>query len=166
MEGASFLENIDIIWLLFGALLMAIEVIFIPGVGFLFGGLAALTIGIAVARHWLPYDDYIMQFGWFFAAAILWTILLWYPLKRFLKHPHSDFSNIVGSTAVVLKKPLTKEKRGVVKWSGTNMSAILDTKSEADLVPVGEEVEVVRTKGNMLIVCPLGDLPSILSKEK
>lgn len=161
MESLPLFENSDVYWLLLGAALMAIEVIFIPGVGFLFAGLGAITIGIAIARGWIEYADLTAQLGWFFAATTVWGAVLWVPLKRFLRHDRVDYSNIVGSIAVVIDEPLTKDKRGKVKWSGTTMIAMVDKKSPLSTIDVGTEVEVISTKGNMLMVQSVGDLPTM-----
>ena len=55
-----------ILWLAAGAIFIAIEIVGVPGIGFLFAGIAALIVGGGVEFGLFAADDYVPQFVIFF----------------------------------------------------------------------------------------------------
>ena len=142
------------IWLLVGVVLVALEILGISGVGFLFAGLGALTVGAAIDLHWLSADATVYQFVLCFAAAAVWTALLWIPIKRHRQHGRRDYSNIIGDTAYVGSNGITKKKGGEATWSGTIMKAQLAPDAHIDSLEAGAQVTIVGITGATLIVKP------------
>lgn len=145
----------SVFWLLSGALCIVLEAFAIPGVGFLFAGLAAISLGALLNLGYITEGAYLIQLTIFFLLTIGWALLLWIPLKK-LRVPSQgeNFSNIIGEKAHVSETPLIKGKEGYVKWSGTLMKAKLAEDAGIAIVALGEEVEIVQAKGTMLIVKP------------
>lgn len=141
-------------WLLAGGIMVALEAFILPGIGLLFAGLAAIVVGAAVQME-LVANPYA-QAGLFLALTGAWAALLWKPLKKFHRGSHkgAGYQNIVGTTAAVINEPLVKGKKGQVRWSGTNMQAVLDPHALTDNVAVGQEVTVVAIEGIVLTVRP------------
>ncbi len=136
-------------WLLAGAVLIGLDILALPGIGALFSGLGALTVGAALIAGFI--ESMTAQFTLFFVATGVWAILLWKPLKQFLKGKETGFDDMVGSTAVVFGSPLEKGKKGKVRWSGTIMNCQLDAE-EAGSLEVGTEVTITRVSQGVLIV--------------
>lgn len=153
MESGTF---ITVLWLLAGAVLVLLETFTVPGIGFLYAGLASITVGGLLAAGYFDQADLTLQFSWFFGFTALWAVVLWKPMKR-LRYRTTDkeYKNMVGSTAVVKDIPLTKNKLGNVQWSGTIMQAKLADDSPVESVPAGEEVIVTAAEGNRFIVKPV-----------
>ncbi len=139
------------IWLFVGALLIIIEIVVFPGIGFLFTGLGAITVGAGLILGWV--DSLSAQLILFFLATAFWTAILWMPLKKFIAGKESGFDDMVGSTAVVFGQSIEKGKIGQVKWSGTIMKCQLDPKTE-EPERVAPETEVIITavsKGILIV---------------
>ncbi len=143
-------------WLIAGGLLIALEAFGIPGIGFLFAGLAAIVVGILVQYGALAETDMILQLGVFGGLTGLLAALLWKRLKQWRVNPNAteQFSNIVGDIATVGKGGLQAGKVGQVSWSGTTMMALIDSKHEDGQIEEGTMVEITSVKGNHLIVAP------------
>ena len=143
-------------WLIAGALFLAIEAFGIPGIGFLFAGLASIVVGLLVNYQIVAEDNLIAQFGWFFGITAVLAAALWKKLQEWRTNPSgsAEFKNIVGDIAVVGKDGLKKGKMGQVNWSGTTMMAEISSKSEKTEFESGDVVEIVEVKGNKLIVAP------------
>ncbi len=136
-------------WLMAGAVLIGLEIMVLPGIGALFSGLGALTVGAALIAGVI--ETQIAQFTVFFLATGLWTVILWKPLKAFIKGKGTGFDDMVGSTAVVYGNPLEKGKKGQVRWSGTIMNCQLDSE-ETETLDVGSDVTIAKVSQGLLIV--------------
>jgi len=139
------------IWLLVGALLIIIEIVVFSGIGFLFTGLGAITVGAGLIIGWV--DSLSAQFIIFFLSTAFWTAILWMPLKKFIAGKESGFDDMVGSTAVVFEQSIGKGKMGQVKWSGAIMKCQFDPETEGP-ESVAPETEVIITavsKGILII---------------
>ena len=140
-----------ILWLLGGAVFIALEIFGIPGIGFLFAGIAALIIGGAVELGFLDADSVLLQFVLFFAMSGASAAILWSKLKTKSPEP---YSNIVGTEAMVGVGGLVGNKEGQVKWSGTLMRAQLVENDGLDAVAEGTAVTIERIEGNLVFVRP------------
>ncbi|AIL64720.1 hypothetical protein NOVO_01615 [Rickettsiales bacterium Ac37b] len=145
------LNNISYAWMVFGIILIILEVLTTPGIGILCAGLAAIMVGIMILSSLIFDNSYIIQFGWFFAWTVVWAAVLWKPLLQ-LRHSKPNYHNIVGERAVVYKNDLVKGKTGVVKWSGTVMNALIIDASGVSFISVNQEVIIKDLKGNVLLV--------------
>lgn len=130
------------IWLIAGALLIILELAIVPGIGFLFAGLGAISVGAGLIVGWI--DSLSAQFILFFLSTSFWTAILWKPLKKFIEGKESGFDDMVGSTAVVFDQSIVKGKMGKVKWSGTIMKCQFDPEAEG-LEMIAPETEVIIT---------------------
>ncbi len=145
----------EIMCLIFGAFMIAMEA-FLTGLGFLFVGLAAITVGLLISFVYLAENDYMLQLAWFLFFVAAWAAVLWYPLNRFLRYrTEAEYSNIIGDKAVVVKNDLVKGKSGQVRWSGTNMTARIDNSAQIEKITVDSEVEITSIKGTLLRVKPI-----------
>lgn len=149
------------IWLLLGAALICFEIFTVPGVGFLFAGLASLTVGLVLGLGLIASDAIMLQIAIFMVMTGLWAVLLWRPLKNFLYKPSGGvrYSNIVGTMGTVVRPGLERGKTGEVKWSGAVMRAEIWPDVDIETIASGTEVEVAEVAGNLLLVKPRGMMP-------
>ncbi len=150
----DFLSGINpsSIWLMAGVLLIILEIVLIPGIGFLFAGLGAISVAVGLIAGGI--DSLSAQFISFFLATAFWTAILWKPLKKFIGGKGSGFDDMVGSTAVVFGQSIKKGKMGEVKWSGTIMKCQFDPGAAEGLEMIDPETEVIITgvsKGVLII---------------
>lgn len=151
-EGRVMTElSPTVIWMLAGALMIALEIMALPGIGFLFAGLGALTVGVCLMLGVIV--ETIPQFSVFFIATAIWTAILWKPIKKMMRGKDSGFSDMVGSTAVVFGDALQPGKYGQVKWSGTIMKCELQSSgNDGGAVEPGTEVTITRVEQGVLHV--------------
>ncbi len=143
------------LWLIAGMVLLALEAFGIPGVGMVFAGLAAIVTGTLVGAGLVEESDHLAQFSWWFAVTAISAILLWKPMKRWRMKPgEQEYSNMVGSTAVVFGGDLVKGKIGKAKWSGAIMQAELAANAGVETLKEGETAEVTGVEGNTLKLKP------------
>lgn len=150
----SILSNVAYTWLIAGVVLVAIEAFGIPGMGFLFAGLGALTVGIGLNAGWLVAESQLPQWITFCVATAVWAVVLWAPLQKVRSRGKAGYSNIVGDTAYVGSSGLKKGHVGEVTWSGTIMQAQLIPDSSAETLDAGAQVVIVQISGATLIVKP------------
>ncbi|PCJ29599.1 MAG: hypothetical protein COA94_00940 [Rickettsiales bacterium] len=145
-------NNTHTLWLLLGAIFIVLEVTAITGIGFLFAGLAAISLGGIIQFDLITSNDPVLEIAIFLLLSFVWASILWIPFKRF-KHSRTNkpFSNIVGDIAIIESSTLAPGKIGQVKWSGTIMRAALDSKGTAVLTK-GDQVVIKALNGNILIV--------------
>ncbi|GJL77046.1 MAG: hypothetical protein NPINA01_00350 [Nitrospinaceae bacterium] len=139
------------IWLAVGVILIILELALAPGIGFLFAGLGAISVGAGLIAGWV--DSLSGQFILFFLSTAFWTAILWKPLKNFISGKESGFNDMIGSTAVVFGQTIEKGKLGQVKWSGTIMKCQLDQEAKG-LDRIAPETEVIITgvsKGILIV---------------
>lgn len=146
-------NNIALIWLVCGAVFFALEIAAVPGIGFLFAGFAALTVGGLINFGVLDASVMIPQLAAFFVLTFVWAAVLWLPLSNFRKKSMGNsYQNIVGETAVVACDILSKTKKGKVLWSGTIVNAILDQKDVEETLNKDDEVFIKEVSGNVFTV--------------
>lgn len=141
--------NPEIIWLVIGVICLVIEFAGIPGIGFLFLGLGALTSAVLIYL----YPPFISnQYSYFGLLSFLWFVLLWWPLKKYASSNKGQpkFFDIVGSEVELVGTKLLPGELGQVKWSGTIMNARLDSgEREAH---AGERLYIKSVEGNVVIL--------------
>ena len=138
------------IWLLIGIALILIEFSTIPGIGFLFVGFGCLSTAILIYYYPLIIQYQLVALGLF---SLLWFLLLWWPLKRYVYGKNSkgkDHFDLVGSEVKVLGEPINPDSTGQVEWSGTIMNAKLDEHEKQEASP-GQRLYVTEVRGNILI---------------
>lgn len=141
------------IWVITCVLFLALEAFAVAGIGFLYGGLAALTVGFLVAFEVINAYEMMQQIAAFLFISGLWAAVLWIPMKKMLRKKGGGYLNFVGQYAVIIDKPLTPESSGTVKWSGTSMRARIDLAHETKtLFNIGADVVITRVEGNVLYV--------------
>lgn len=154
MDMEFYLANAPYIWLIAGALLLALEAFGASGIGFLFAGIGAILTGI-IAESGVA-GTLLAHIAWFFGATSLSAIVLWKPMQRWVQHRkagQADFSNIIGNEAMVIAGGLEPGKRGKVRWSGTTMQAQL-APQVTEPVDEGTVVIISEVKSNLLVVKP------------
>lgn len=139
----------SILWLLSGALFLALEAFGAPGIGFLFAGLGAILTGLLVELDIIHAADYVMQFAAFFINSSLLAVILWKKVKQFraTSGAPGHYSNIIGDDALTVT-PVT-DKSGTVRWSGTLMEARTHA---ADTIAPDTTVTIIAINGNVLTV--------------
>lgn len=147
-------HNVMIAWLAVGVVLFIAEMA-VPGIGFLFAGSGALTVGMLLNFSVIAIDDYLMQSLIFIVATAAWTAILWKPIQKMKSGKNkAAYQNIIGESAVVSGKGLNKTDGGEVIWSGANMRAKLDERSGVDYLEAGKQVIIKEINGNVLTVTP------------
>ena len=136
-------------WLVIGVFLIIFEVTALPGIGFLFAGLGAITLGGLLTFSLIDINGWFEHTAYFFFFTTIWAVILWTPLKRALHKNKGGYQNIVGTRAEMVE-PLTSGKIGKVKWSGTLMRARISPDCQLDKIVEGETVWVVNNKGGVL----------------
>lgn len=154
MEFIAYMEQNQpaVIWLAFGVVMFAVELIG-PGIGLMFAGCGALTVGLLLNFSLLPPDSLLLHTVVFLMSTGLWTAVLWQPIKKFrIGQKKESYHNIVGESAVVGKKGLDKMRGGEVVWSGTVMKAKLAKNSSRDRLEEGTPVTIKNVEGTTFTV--------------
>lgn len=147
-------HNVMIVWLVVGVVLFVAEML-VPGIGFLFAGCAALTVGMLLNFAIISADDTLLQILVFVVSTAIWTLVLWKPIQKFrLGKNKTPYNNIIGETAVVGSKGINKADGGEVFWSGANMRAKLHEHSTVEQLEAGSQVVIKEINGNILTVIP------------
>lgn len=148
-------EYIIYIWLIVGCVFIAVEAFGVPGLGFLFSGLAALCVAIILHIGIINTNSYLIQAGAFFALTALWALVLWKPIyKRIKTSDEENINDVVGKIGTVLEGGLKKGEKGKVYWSGTHFVARIAEDCDCELIGEGREVKIIDIQGNTLIVEP------------
>ncbi len=150
------LANIDPIhiWLAVGAVFMLLEAFGASGIGLFFAGIASVVVAAFIKWGLVAPESSTLQFAWWFGLTSVIGVVLWKPMKKWRTSSSStdSFSNMVGDTAIIVEGDLLKNTQGKAKWSGTVMTAELDSDAEVDLLKEGEIAEIVEVKGNILLL--------------
>jgi len=143
-------------WLIAAVVFMALEAFGVSGIGFLFVGLGALIVGVALPMGILADDQIIAQFALAFAGAVATALLLWKPIQKLFPHNHNNigYDDLIGSSGIVAAGGLVKGTEGNVLWSGTIMKAELAADAAVSSLPEGARVTIVKAKGAKLTVIP------------
>ena len=158
----------SIAWLLIGILLIIVEVIGLPGIGFIFASLGAITLGGLMVSDIVVVEGLLDQVAYFLFFTIVWAVILWKPLKRSLKNPSDDtYQNIVGSYGETTYGALKVGKVGYIKWSGTRIRARIRPESDTKIIKERETVFVHGQSDGILFVDTMeADLDKINNEEE
>lgn len=153
MESILDLQNpSSSFWVFVGIALILLEVSLLPGVGFLFAGLGALTLAAMMVFELFISTGWTQNIAYFFFFTTIWAVVLWVPLKRALKSdPANEYKNMIGTYAEA-EGVLEEGKIGNVKWSGAIMRARIVSGSSTKEVSAGETVWVHANKNGILHV--------------
>lgn len=151
-KGTSMQFSDSTLWMIAGAVLIVIETTMMPGIGFLFAGLGAITTGALMLAGMAQADT--GQWTWFFASTALWTVVLWVPLRNFYNRSSSGYEDMHGQVVRTLEGGIKKGEITKVKYSGSFMNARLTDDSPTDFIPAGKELEIIKVEKGILIVRP------------
>ncbi|MGB5276264.1 MAG: NfeD family protein [Gammaproteobacteria bacterium] len=131
-------------WLMFGFIMLALEVVtgFTTGV-FLFGGLGALTTGLLMSFGMLPVT-WIAGVSCTGISSGIATLLLWKPLKKLQGDRPAgkdNSSDLVGHEFVV-DSDIAINKPGATKYSGITWKVEIDKEAGVDTIEAGQRVSV------------------------
>ena len=146
-------------WLAIAAIFLALEAFGMMGVGLLFGGIAALLLGIILEFGLIEETDLVTQAALWFGFTTGLALLLYKPLKRWRTTSGSgqEYNNIVGDTARVAAGGLMLGKPGKVHWSGTTMNAQISPTSSKEAFLEGDMVQISDMRGNQFMVIATND---------
>lgn len=140
-----------LLWLLLGVTCLGAEAMGVTGVGLLFAGLGALTVGSLITA--MPDLTPLQQGVLFFATTGLWAIFLWKPLQKYRgKSDNGGYRNMIGDTVFIGAAGLQPNETGEATWSGTIMRAQL-AEGSPSLAP-GAQAVITEVSGNTLVVKP------------
>ena len=145
-----FISNPGVLWVVAAVVFIIIEVS-IPGIGGLFSGVAALSLGTLLIFDIIAPETFIAQLAWFFGLTIFWAVVLWKPLKKMMKPSGEAYSDIIGSPAKVVSR-MEKGKLGTVKWSGTTVRSRIIETSAVDSIDADQEVWIHDKDGTVLLI--------------
>ncbi|MCC2646863.1 MAG: hypothetical protein K0R02_928 [Rickettsiaceae bacterium] len=139
------------VWMIIGFSLIFIELIKLPGLGFLFLGLGSLTVSIILASEKIELNQYA-QIAIFIISSCIWFAVLWKPLKNFSskKNSKTSYYDMIGEDVVVIGDKITPGLIGQVKWSGTIMNATLESTANKP-ANIGDIIVIKEVMGNVLI---------------
>ena len=147
----TFISSTEI-WLLVGIILIILEFSQLPGIGFLFLGFGAISVSV-ITNYW-QQETLLTQFAYFGISSLFWFIVLWYPIKVFLRKDKNKLSrdtfNIIGSEVIVENKDIKAGILGQVSWCGTIMNATLVESSKNEIATIGDTLIVIEVRGNVL----------------
>ncbi len=148
----EFLSDPSNLWVFIGIILIIIEVSVIPGIGFLFAGLGALTLAGLLLVDMANIEGALEHIAYFFFFTTVWAVILWRPLKNAIKNKNGEkYENFAGTTAVTVK-PFTVGSISEVKWNGTTMKARIDSSSETSEIDAGVKVWVHGKDSGILLI--------------
>ncbi|MDH5636895.1 MAG: hypothetical protein OEZ04_00220 [Nitrospinota bacterium] len=138
------------LWLIAGAVLVAVEVFVMPTMVLAFAGFGAITTGVTL--HFGMVETIPNQIAVFFATTIAWALVLWIPLKGWYGPDGGGYKDMVGHVATVGDKDLEKGVKGEVTWSGSIWNARLSPDCQLDKVESGKDVMILKVENGILIV--------------
>ena len=143
-------------WLAFGTFLIVVELLTAPGLGLFIGGLGAYSTAIIITTGVVDKSDSALQFVAFFGFTAIWAAILWKYLKKF-RHKlkaGTNYSDVIGGTAIIAGNGLKRGETGQISWSGTLVNAEIDDAVTIDFLPTGTHVEIKSVSGNTFKVTP------------
>jgi membrane protein implicated in regulation of membrane protease activity len=140
-------------WLILGTVFIIIEVSAIPGIGFLFAGLSAISLGGLITFGYINASTLADQIAYFFFITAIWWGVLWKPMKKLNRNKNGDYKNLSDAQGVVVEENgLMAGKVGSVKWSGTVMRARISPDSAHLKIEKGATVWIHEQKDGILLV--------------
>lgn len=159
--GSGFtISTLSIIFIIIGCLLLAIEILVIPGFGIVgAGGLICLIIGSIFlipsypTRNWLISGEYMTDaLIIMLVIIVLFAVFFLFILFKILqiRKKKSPLGTLAGETATVIER-ISPEKTGFVRFKGEYWQAKSDT-----VIEPNTKVIIVKKDETILIVKPLG----------
>lgn len=144
------MEITDIeIWMIIGFSLLLLDFAIIPAIGFLFLGLGALSTAMII--YYFP-EMAFFQIASFGLSSLIWFLLLWLPLKRFVygkkRVKQKDYFDMVGMRVKVVSDEIISNGLGKVSWSGTTMNAKF---IDSGVAKRDEYLYITEIQGNVVI---------------
>ena len=139
------------LFLVIGVGLLAVELLVFQFTTFwlFFVGLGAL---VAAAFAWLMVDaSYLVTTLVFFISSAVITAVLFAPLRKWQTQPSGIADNNAVGQRVEVTQTITRERAGVVNWSGSDWQAELAS-DEQQSIEAGEYARVVSVEGIRLLV--------------
>lgn len=141
------------VWLSAGIVLVALELVCVSTIGFVFAGFGALTTGAILHLGWIGAEETTLQFIVFLAATSLWTGALWLPVKRWhITRLHKKPSEMIGDTAYIGSAGLSRRADAEVTYAGSIRKARLSDRNIAERLEAGTEVIITEVIGDTLVV--------------
>jgi membrane protein implicated in regulation of membrane protease activity len=153
MENFFALSN-PVFWFTIGVVLIVFEVAAIQGMGLLFAGLGAITLGGLINFNIINDASNAALIAYFFLFTIIWAAILWKPLKNLLHKKHGEkYNDIVGTEATIDDETgLQAGKTGNVKWSGARMRAKIVEGSTTQIIDYKTPVYIHKKADGILYV--------------
>lgn len=137
-------------WIVAGALMLLVEALGIPGVGFLFAGLGAVGTGVLISSGMLETNAFLAQTVSWLVLTFLVAAILFKPLQRWRSRQRAAYHSMIGTTASVMPPGLLPDQEGQARWSGTLMRARLA--AGQDPAEAGAVLRILAVEGTVLIV--------------
>ncbi len=134
-------------WGSFSILLLAIE-ISSASIYLMFASLAGITTCIFISCLDCIQQSPAKQILIFLMLTTIYNILGYKPLKKLLISRKSGYSNIIGSSCIVVNSDITEGTIGEVKWSGATCRA----KTNNQHITVGSSATIIAIEGNIFII--------------
>lgn len=124
------------------------------GIGLIFAGLGAITVGALVNFHVIDIlDSWLLEIAAFLILTFLWTVILWKPFKKLTKGEGKKYQDIINQEAQIYdENGLEKGKTGNIKWSGSIVKARIAEDSSLLRIAKDESVYIVGKEDGALII--------------
>ena len=141
-------------WYIFGAILMALEMLFKGTVVLIFAGISAFILAFLINFNLISESKVIHQIAFYFLFFFSFSVLMWRPVMFFIPNIKSrdGYHNAKGDRAKICGKELRKGDLGTVKWSGTICNARILSSENYDVINIDEVVVVDSIDENTFIV--------------
>lgn len=124
------------------------------GIGLIFAGLGAITVGALVNFHVINISDsWLLEIAAFLILTFLWTTILWKPFKKLTKGDGKKYQDIINQEAAIYGDDgLEKGKTGNIKWSGSIVKARIAEDCSLLRIAKDESVYIVGKENGTLII--------------
>ena len=139
-----------IIWVLIGFILIFIEVVLLPNMGILFCGFSAVTVALMIFLH--PFnlmDATGLQVVLFLFFTIIWSCLIWYPLRVFLGYSAEDEHRMIIGSLAVMQSDVSKDNTGILNLGGKEIKCQIDPESTTETIKEKAHVKVTNIVDNI-----------------
>ena len=142
-----FLDNKANLWLLIGVLAILFDLIVGTFFAGLIMGLGALTVGALILIGGIEGENILLQMVVFCASILIWTLLLYKPLKGMVADNYND---LVGKEVRVISD-FDSDNHGLVKYCGSEFQARISKKCQKKIAN-GDYAIIKGVLGSKLII--------------